>query len=95
MTMLQEGSNPSADVITKVQKSQLHEYGKLVRQHKFQWNASDVEPPTDVVQSSFKLTLTNNWKDLTYIMLELSKLPMYDAIKVRKGNSFIFTPSKF
>ena len=92
--MLQEGSNPSADVITKVQKSQLQKYRKLLRKHKFQWNASDVEP-TDVVLSSFALTLTNNWKDLTYIMLELSKLPMYDAIKVRKGNSFIFTPSKF
>jgi len=83
--MLQEGSDPSADVVTKVQASQLRKYRQLLRKHMFKWNASDVKP-TDVIRSSFELTLTNNWKDLAYIMLEVSKLPMYDAIKVRVGS---------
>ena len=84
MMMLQEGANPNANIHTRVTKQQLENWQKNVEKYKFKWDASFVKP-TDTVKTIFSYTLRNNWKDLAYIMLEVSKLPMFDALKVSKS----------
>lgn len=79
--MLQEGASPEANIYSRVTKDQLEEWSNNLKEWRYKWNAS-FEEPSDVINSIFSYTLKNNWKDLAYIMLEVSKLPMFDAVKV-------------
>ena len=79
--MLQEGADPKCNIYERVTKQQIEQYEKGLTSNKYQWDYS-AEKPEDSLVSAFAFVLRQDWKDLAYIMLEVSKLPMFDAIQV-------------
>lgn len=79
--MLQQGANPLCDIVTKVTEEQLKSYEKELKRCPWIWSHTATKPKGNSI-SGFQAVIQKKWKDIAYLMLEVSGLPLLYALKV-------------